>query len=145
MRILPALPVVRALPALALLLMTAPAHAAGEKIDCDKATSTVEMTYCAEKAFEAADKELNEVYKAALAKIAKTGNPAPYDAKPWEAALRGSQRAWVAFRDAECKELEPMEWSGGTATSMSVLGCLEHLTQERVKALKERFNEARVP
>jgi uncharacterized protein YecT (DUF1311 family) len=130
-----------ALPALALLL-SSPARAAGEQIDCSNANNTVEMNFCADKDFAVADAELNTVYKAALAEIAKSTGQKPYDAKSWEAALRASQRAWVAFRDADCKELEPMKWGGGTITTVNVLGCMTGHTQERTKALKERFFEA---
>ena len=108
------------------------------------------MNFCADKDYKAADAGLNEAYQQALAQIAKEGGEKPYDAKSWEAALRTSQRAWVAFRDADCRGLVPMSWGGGTGTTGGVLACLTQLTQERTKMLKERFAEepagpARVP
>jgi uncharacterized protein YecT (DUF1311 family) len=103
------------------------------------------MNFCADKQFAAADAELNAVYKTALASIAKSDGEAPYDRKSWEAALRASQRAWIAFRDADCKGLVPMEWSGGSGGTVAVLGCMIELTQARAKTLKERFAEPEGP
>ena len=71
--------------------------------------------------------------------IAESDNPAPYSAQAWETELRTSQRAWIAFRDADCKGLVPMEWSGGTGTSYAVLGCMTALTKARTEALAERY------
>jgi uncharacterized protein YecT (DUF1311 family) len=108
-------------------------------IDCAKATSTVEINYCADRDYAEADRVLNEAYQKALATIGKGGGPAPYTAAAWEKELRGSQRAWVAFRDADCKGLVPMEWTGGSGTSYAVLGCMIELTKARTKALAERY------
>jgi uncharacterized protein YecT (DUF1311 family) len=107
-------------------------------IDCNRASSTVEMNYCSERAYLKADEALNEVYKAVLKHIRENGGAAPYDSKSWEESLRTSQRAWIAFRDAECKGLVPMQWSGGTGTATAVNGCMTELTEARAKALKER-------
>jgi uncharacterized protein YecT (DUF1311 family) len=130
-------------------LLAAPASTAAGAIDCSNATSTVEMNARAEKQYVAADAELNDVDGNAVAYIAKRGGEKPYDAKGWDAVLRTPQRAWIAFRDADCKGLVPMSWGGGTGTSVAMLGCMTHLTQERTKMLKERFAEregsARVP
>ena len=67
------------------------------------------------KAFQEADAKLNAVYKNVLAHIAESDLEKPYDRESWEKAMRESQRAWVAFRDADCKGAVPMEWSAGLA------------------------------
>jgi uncharacterized protein YecT (DUF1311 family) len=134
----------RILTALAVFALAFPA-AAAEPIDCSDARTTIEMNFCADKEFAAADAQLNTVYKEALAKIAQSDGEKPYDSKSWETALRASQRAWLAFRNADCKGLVPMEWSGGTGTTVAVLGCMVQLTQARAKTLKERFTEPEGP
>ena len=134
----------RVIAALAVFALALPAVAA-EQIDCSNANNTLEMNFCADKEFAAADAELNAVYKRALARIAQSDGEKPYDPKSWETALRASQRAWVAFRDADCKGLVPMEWSGGTGTTAAVLGCMVQLTQARAKSLTERFAEPEGP
>ena len=118
-----------------------PAHAedAEPPIDCEKATATFELNFCAGKELTKADAELNEVYAKVLARIPAISSEPPYDAKSFEAALRASQRAWVAYRDADCNGLVPMSWNGGTATSGEVLGCMTSKTKERTKDLLERY------
>ena len=115
------------------------AHA--QNIDCAKASSTVEMNFCAEKDFNAADKTLNTAYEAALASTKGRDLEKPYDAKSFEAALRTSQRAWLTYRDADCKDLIAQEWSGGSGTTSASLGCMTEKTMQRTKELKERYGE----
>lgn len=124
--------------AMAVLASTAQAQVPNP-IDCTRASTTVELNYCSERAYQRADEALNDTYKAVLKHIRENGGELPYDAKSWEEALRASQRAWVVFRDAECKGLVPMEWSGGTGTTTAVNGCMMELTEARTKALKERY------
>lgn len=109
------------------------------KIDCDNAMSTVEMNACALRDFEAADRALNETYRKALAAVPEMATEKPFDARNWEDALRRSQRTWLAYRDAECKDHVPMHWTGGTGTNADVLGCMSSLTEARTKQLKERY------
>lgn len=125
-----------------LALMTASlptALAATEPVDCRNPTSTVEQNECADRALALADAKLNEAYKRALLAIKGMASDPPYDATSWEEALRKSQRAWVAFRDAECKDHMPMFWSGGTGTTLAVLGCMARKTEERTRELEESY------
>jgi uncharacterized protein YecT (DUF1311 family) len=113
------------------------------KVDCANAQATYELNFCANKDFEKADAELNKVYKQALAHVGESAGTAPYDRKSWEAALRASQRTWVAFRDADCKDLTAMEWQGGTGGTAAELGCMTQLTSARAKDLRDRYVETR--
>ena len=126
----------------AVILAAATPVRADEKepaIDCANAMSTAEINFCSEKLLDAADAKLNEAYKKALDFVAKTEGEKPYDAKSWEEALRASQRAWVAYRDADCKGLVPMSWSGGTGTTAEVLGCMSAKTKARTQELLEMY------
>lgn len=129
--------------AAALLIAAAPLRAedADPPIDCAKASATSELNYCADQDLAQADKALNAAYEKVLAKVKQSAAGESYDAKTWEAKLRASQRAWIAFRDAECKELAPMSWSGGTGTTGAVLGCMSSITKQRTKDLDEQFGE----
>lgn len=124
---------------LAVLLWPAAPAQADEPIDCSDARTTYETNFCADKDFKTADDKLNAVYKKVLARIAESDLAKPYDPASWEAALRASQRAWVTFRDADCKDLIAMEWSGGTGTTSAVLGCMIEKTDARTKDLSERY------
>lgn len=138
---MPAPRVIARIAAVMAFLLSAATHAAPEpKVDCSDAVSTYEMNFCAGEEFERADGELNRVYRKALAAIPEMAVEEPrFNAKSWEAALRASQRAWLAFRDAECDEHVPMFWSGGTGATADVIGCKTTLTQARTTVLKERY------
>ena len=124
-----------------LLLAPLPARAedAEPPVDCANAMSTHEMNFCADAAFQAADAKLNDIYQRSLKRVEGMGSEKPYDAQSFVEALRKSQRAWVAFRDADCKDLVPMIWAGGTATTAEVLGCLTSKTTARSEELRERY------
>jgi uncharacterized protein YecT (DUF1311 family) len=126
--------------ALFVLCAASPPVHADDPIDCSEQTTTVEMNFCADEDFKASDAKLNAAYKRVLAQIADSDLEKPYDRDSWEKAVRESQRAWVAFRDADCKGAVPMEWSGGTGATSAVLGCMTVKTEARTKELAERYN-----
>ena len=64
-------------------------------VDCDNASDQATMNQCAAQQNAAADKELNALYQQITTRL--KGNP---DSKK---LLLGAQRAWIAFRDGECK------------------------------------------
>ena len=107
-------------------------------IDCNRA---VELNYCADREYQKADEALNDAYRQVLESVKSSQGEPPYDAKSWENELRGAQRAWIAFRDADCKALTPMEWSGGSGTTLAVLTCMIEATKARTSALRERYLE----
>ena len=53
--------------------------------------------------------------------------------------MRKAQRAWIAFRDADCRGLVALDWAGGSGTPMAVSICMTDLTKRRTKTLKERY------
>ncbi|MGF1621535.1 MAG: lysozyme inhibitor LprI family protein [Rhodomicrobiaceae bacterium] len=108
-------------------------------IDCSEAVTTVEMNYCAERDYERADEKLNAIYQRVVTAIRDSDGQPPYDPRNWESELRNAQRSWIAFRDAECKGLVPMEWGGGTGTAVAVLSCMTELTKARTKAFQDRY------
>ncbi len=124
---------------LASLWTTGPALA---EIDCANAGNTVEMNFCADKDYKAADKALNAAYANAAEYIRTRGEQEkPYDTASFQEALRNAQRAWVTYRDADCKDLVAQEWSGGTGATAAILGCMTEKTIQRTKELKERYAE----
>ena len=126
-------------PLALLVALAPPARAAEPQANCDSPMSTAEINICSDREYAKADQALNAVFKKALDKIAKSGGSPPYDARSWEAALRASQRAWIAFRDADCKGDAPMHWSGGSGTTAAVLGCMTEMTNARTKELAGRY------
>jgi uncharacterized protein YecT (DUF1311 family) len=57
--------------------------------------------------------------------------------KAWEALL-AAQRAWLAFRDAECASLYA-DWAEGTIRGPVAADCRMRLTAERALALRARI------
>lgn len=130
-----------------LLIVAISAAVAGDDddtraIDCDNAMSTYEMNACADREFVAADAALNRTYKKAVAEIPGMAvEDSRYDTKAWTAALRASQRAWLAFRDAECQGHVAMFWTGGTGATAEIIGCMTEKTKARTKELAEAYEK----
>jgi uncharacterized protein YecT (DUF1311 family) len=115
----------RLLLALVPFLFTPLAHAA---VDCANASDQATMNQCAGQDFKAADKELNSVYQQITARL--KDNP---DGKK---LLVSAQRAWIGFRDAECK-FSASGVAGGSVYPLIYSNCLTSVTKVRVDALKE--------
>lgn len=115
----------RLLLALTPLLFTPLAHAA---VDCANASDQATMNQCAGQDFKAADKELNTVYQQITGRL--KDNP---DGKK---LLVSAQRAWLGFRDAECK-FSSSGVTGGSVYPWVYSSCLTGVTKVRVEALKQ--------
>lgn len=81
--------------------------------------------------FKKADKELNETFKQIEHRLAD--DPAAKD------RLVHAQRAWIAFRDAECTFQSSGE-DGGTVAPSIVALCQTGLTSDRTDQLKVYLN-----
>ena len=97
------------------------------------------MAACAENDYQAEDAKLNKVYATYLKKM--QGIDADMGSTPPDTAvvrLKTAQRAWIAFRDAECP-LESVDNMGGSIERILVPACLATLTKERTTTLKEQL------
>lgn len=112
--------------------------------NCANPQAQQEMNYCAGQDAARADAELNTVYRTAIADAQAAdrdyaqamGGATGRDAGPGEeATLRGAQRAWVAFRDANCR-LESFEARGGSMQPMIDGNCRATLTRARAAELR---------
>ncbi|CAI8814974.1 lysozyme inhibitor LprI family protein [Pseudomonas zeae] len=115
----------RLLLALTPFLFTPLAHAA---VDCANASDQATMNQCAGQDFKAADKELNTVYQQIIGRL--KDNP---DGKK---LLVSAQRAWLGFRDAECK-FSSSRVTGGSVYPWVYSSCLTGVTKLRVESLKQ--------
>ena len=108
--------------------------AGAQEVDCAVAEVQVELTFCAEQDWIAADEELNAAYKAAMAAMREIDASLGLGDKAAEGFLRQAQRDWVSFRDNACAaEAYPMH--GGSAEPMVIYACRARLTQERTLGL----------
>lgn len=92
------------------------------------AQSQSEMNAQAARDAARADRELNKVYKEVLATLDDEG------AK----LLKASQRAWIAFRDAEAESAAD-EARGGSMAPLLYSGTVARLTEQRTQMLKQRL------
>ena len=86
----------------------------------------------------AADRRLNQVYQRRIADArADDRNDRRY--LGWysqEAALRSSERAWITFRDAECRYLTQQDVGSRMYNSL-MRGCLLEQVEERTDELRD--------
>ena len=130
------------LPAVCAALLFLPTLAMAQtdepEVDCENATTQMEMNICAGRDYQEADDELNAAYRKAVA-AAETmdGELKDMDEQLVGAvdALKRGQRAWIGYRDGQC-DLAGFEARGGSMEPMLVSGCLADLTRKRTAELK---------
>ncbi|GGL73101.1 lysozyme inhibitor LprI family protein [Wenxinia marina] len=102
--------------------------------------TTFGMVQCQLAERDAWDALLNREYQDAIETFAADdAAEASADFARREESLRAAQRAWIAWRDAECALMQAL-WGGGTMGQVDAAGCLLRLTAERtvdLRALRE--------
>lgn len=109
--------------------------AAAQDVDCAQAEIQVELTYCAELEWLAADDELNVAYRSARETMRAVDAGLPEAERGAEAALKAAQIAWVTFRDNACAA-EAYPAHGGSIAPMLIYLCRERLTRARTGDLR---------
>lgn len=118
------------LSSLATLILAAPllAGVAQAADHCANAQDQATLDECAGKNFDAADKKLNDAYRQIMDRLK--------DNAPSKKLLVDAQRAWVAFRDAECNFQGGPRETAGSVRPMVVANCQAGLTNLRLKDLQ---------
>lgn len=86
-------------PILALLLGCS--FSAYAEVNCTRPQNDTEIFTCADQSKSFAETELNTQYRAAKARIEK--NMVDHDPKTMTNALIHAQKAWLVYRDEQCK------------------------------------------
>ncbi|MDF2619904.1 MAG: hypothetical protein K0S00_2563 [Xanthobacteraceae bacterium] len=94
--------------------------------DCADPTQ-MGLDQCAGAAFKKSDARLNQIYGQISARLSGDA--------PTKAKLVAAQRAWIAFRDAECA-FRAAGVEGGSIHSMTVTLCRTDVTDRRVTELE---------
>lgn len=101
--------------------------------------STLGMTSCLNAEAEVWDRFLNIEYRAtrdwAKAADADEAEHFPEFAVRAEKLL-AAQRAWIAYRDAECA-LDYAEWGSGSMRNIAFADCMVHMTAKRTIELRQ--------
>lgn len=115
--------------------LSAPAAAQTEP-DCKAPETQADMTICAGKDHEKADKQLNVEYQKLRKLLTERDKTADADGKGATDALVTAQRAWVAFRDANCA-LAGFQARGGSMEPMLIASCLTDMSSKRADELRQ--------
>jgi uncharacterized protein YecT (DUF1311 family) len=107
-----------------LALAPAPAALAA---NCTSASNQHDLTVCADQAYKKTDATLNDLYGQIKTRL--KGDDATVK------LLATAQRAWIAFRDAECT-FATASTAQGSIHPMLRLQCLDTLTTKRVEDFK---------
>src|ERR1700723_404691 len=100
-------------------------HMNSPSAPCRNVAVTLAMENCFDKAYRAADSELNQRYSQIL-KVLQTDDLE---------RLKVAQRLWIQFRDATCTAESDL-YNGGTASAPAYAACREELTRQRAGDLK---------
>ena len=93
--------------------------------ECDRSDDSQQMmNICAGEDYQAADAKLNAAYQ----------NLISSDDADAKRLLQAAQRAWIAFRDAECA-YTTVDSLGGSIHPLEVSQCLTELTNDRITQL----------
>ena len=118
------------------LLLLAAASAV-DATDCDGNSPQQMLNICAANAAQAADHELNLVWKRVAVEMKRrdTGIDRKTDREPgfFDTLLAG-QRAWLTYRDKQCL-LASFEMRGGSGAPHIHGGCFHDLTRARIAQL----------
>lgn len=90
--------------------------------NCEE-NNNLESTFCMSRELKESDMRLNVVYKILMSALTKPQG------------LHRAQRAWIVFRDAECK-FQNAAMHGGSSYNYSMDLCLMQLTEQRISVLE---------
>jgi uncharacterized protein YecT (DUF1311 family) len=125
----------------ALLMLVQAEPVAGSEppeLNCDDPQAQLELNMCAWRDFETADAALNAQWAETSARMKALDEDIDRanDNQPGhlETLLEG-QRAWLGFRDAQCRS-ESFMARGGSMQPMLVAQCLAYMTELRTEQLR---------
>ena len=95
--------------------------------------NTIEQGTCLQKAYDAADKELNAAYQTLLGMTEKLKDG-------WDKDLRAAQKKWIEFRDLNCN-FYGAYLRGGSGEGLEYIACKVRVTKERATELRRKRDE----
>ncbi len=95
--------------------------------DCDSMSNQNAMNQCFSNEYKNSDAELNKLYKEIRSRLKDDADTAKL--------LVSAQKAWIAYRDAECVFTSAAS-AGGSIYPMIVSQCRDGITRKRIKDFK---------
>jgi len=114
------------LPSILVALALAASPAAPDP--CANAVTTLEINTCLASQAAAVEADLNRYYNAAVKRLRAEKGESVTKVLP---ELIRAEKAWLAYRDAECGAVETY-WEGGTIRGSMVLTCRMSVTRLRI-------------
>ena len=112
------------------------------KSPCDDAGNQQEAENCAKTEFEKSETDMNQLYQKVLANFQDLEQKArPQDKvladkyKKNGENLQAAQKAWLAFRDANCAAEKEADTNDNN-NAMTAVSCQQRLTEDRTEDLK---------
>jgi len=111
-------------------------------------TSMMQMRQCADYEYKQSDQRLTKVYDKAMqymnddlgrAKKKRDQDQVKYEQAVID-ALSEAQRAWLTYREVQCKAAAQM-YEPGTMAPLAYSNCLKTLTDHRIGDLKSVYEE----
>jgi uncharacterized protein YecT (DUF1311 family) len=133
----------RTLPIALLFLATSPAAADNARVKaCLDLKSNAEQRDCAQALYRDASKELDDIVRRKLEQAdASDKTPPQFGTVPqkqsFHDAIAASQKAWEAYRDAECWGV--VGRPGGSGSFTWGFGCAAEKTLERIEEVRVPF------
>lgn len=109
----------------------APARAATPHAHCSRDDTQLQLDERYDKFYRSVDAELNDTYRKLAAKLAKDADTM--------SLLKKAERAWIAYRDAECK-FEINQTKGGSIYPLEWSNCLADKTIAHIKVLARQLH-----
>lgn len=106
--------------------------------------STQDMFECSDAGLRFWDSRLNANYRELMGVYRAEDaldSESPYQLAP---LLRDAQRAWIAYRDANCKGFERNRFRGGTLGRLTSISCMTSMTADRAEELSDLLAETRM-
>jgi uncharacterized protein YecT (DUF1311 family) len=109
---------------------------AGAAEDADCSGNTLQMVRCGNRIFDRADRELNLIWDEKIAVLEREDRTLDDQREPRADIARRAQKAWAAFRDAECAAQADEEARGGSMYPLIYIGCRTEMTREHILQLR---------
>lgn len=118
---------------------TASAQTAAKASECSGLVTTYEINQCLVKEIKKANIELSYAYERAFDAI-DANNALQLEVRTrWKASLVRAERAWIVYRDAECRGNIAYQWWGGSGSGTAVGSCELAMIRGRARELQKVY------
>ncbi|HWV09055.1 MAG TPA: lysozyme inhibitor LprI family protein [Pseudomonas sp.] len=124
----------RALFLLTSIAPTAVNAGASTNLDCSTARANAEVEHCAALAQQKTEETLNRAYKALVTELSRPDTEQD-NYTVYRKKLLVAQRAWIAFRDADCAAQYEMHQTSAIGNTL-LLNRKQQRAEQRIKELQ---------